>query len=620
MTDSGNQASTSNSTAAEQSGIPEPQIRTSRLRIPDVRIPAPRDGNDAVPGPGSSASQFAEPEPLVPGVWSPQPGIAPATGYSETASGLIAPEHSSGPGRRDFFRASGALGAALVAGGLVHSATSARSSRMFAPDTTPTTADWNALKAKLSTHKLYRPGQSGYNFAKELFSPQYDALKPSGVAYCKTEADVAACVSFVVKFKMPVRARSGGHSYGGWSSVTNGLIIDISEMNSMSFGTNSVTVGTGIDLINFYSGIAAKGKAVPGGTCPTVGIAGLTMGGGVGALGRHYGLTCDNLTSLRVVTADGVTQKCDSSTNPNLYWASRGGGGGSFGVATSFTFTTHDLSHLVLFSVGWSWSQAAKVVRGWQSWAPHAPGTVWSECGLGGGFGSAPSVFVAGSFVGSVADAKKEVENLLHAVGVSATIHATNYTYLGAMLHYAGCTAVRGCDTPPGGSLPRVPFFAKSDIFTKPIDNSGISALVSAVERLHTTHGAAGGSGSIAFDALGGAINAKKPAETAFVHRDALFLAQYYTSWTWPGSSGGVSNQHKWLNSLYSAVHPHASGQAYQNYADPTLTNWQTAYYGANYGRLSQTKLEYDPHQVFTFPQAIRPPAVVPCADTDPDC
>ena len=641
MTDSGNQASTSNITKAEQSAIPEPDLRTPGrhapdlrvpeprkpdLRVPELRIPAPRDGGDPWPGPGFAASEFAGPAPLVPGVWSPQLGIAPgysdpASGYSATPSGLIAPDRSPGPGRRDFFRASGALGAVLVAGGLVHSATSARSSRLFAPDTTPTTADWNALKAKLSTHKLYRPGQSGYNFAKELFSPQYDSLKPSGVAYCKTEADVANCVAFVVKFKMPVRARSGGHSYGGWSSVTNGLILDITEMNSMSFGTNSVTVGTGIDLINFYSGIAAKGKAVPGGTCPTVGIAGLTMGGGVGALGRHYGLTCDNLTSLRVVTADGVTQKCDSGTNPNLYWASRGGGG-SFGVATSFTFTTHDLSHLVLFSVGWSWSQAAKVVRGWQSWAPHAPGTVWSECGLGGGFGGAPSVFVAGSYVGSVANAKKEVENLIHAVGVSATIHATNYTYLGAMLHYAGCTnvPVHACDTPPGGSLPRVPFFAKSDIFTKPIDNAGISALVSAVERLRTTHGAAGGSGSIAFDALGGAINAKKPGETAFVHRDGLFLAQYYTSWTWPGSSSGVSNQRSWLNTLYGAVHPHASGQAYQNYADPTLTNWQTAYYGANYGRLSQTKLEYDPHQVFTFPQAIRPPAVVPCGDADPDC
>ena len=112
----------------------------------------------------------------------------------------------------------------------------------------------------MSTHKLYQPGQSGYTFAHELFSPQFDYAEPAGVAYCKQNADVAACLSFVTKFKLPVRERSGGHSYGGWSSVNSGLIIDVSEMNSMKFGTNTVTVGTGIDLINFYGGLAAGAR------------------------------------------------------------------------------------------------------------------------------------------------------------------------------------------------------------------------------------------------------------------------------------------------------------------------------------------------------------------------
>jgi len=595
-----------------------------------------------IPAPHVSAPHV--PAPHVPAPHVPAPRVAADTATTAELSALTAPGQllhpaygqprlslPPGQGRRDFLRGSGAIGAALIAGGLLGPAASAslhtaarrpdsgRPAWLFSGDATPSKADWEALRRQLSTHKLYLPGEAGYNFAKELFSPQWDSLRPAGVAYCKRNSDVSACIAFVRKFKLPVRVRSGGHSYGGWSSVSNGLILDISEMNSMSFGTGTVTVGTGIDLIDFYGGLAARGKAVPGGTCPTVGIAGLTLGGGVGALGRIYGLTCDNLRSLEVVTADGTPRTCDPATNQNLYWASRGGGGGNFGVATSFTFTTHDLTSLVLFFAPWPWAQAGKVVSGWQSWAPHGPDNLWSECYLGGAFGRAPSVFVAGSYVGSVAGARAELEKLYHLVGSASRASVTSYSYLNAMLHYAGCTQVSGCDTPPGGHLARVPFFAKSDIFTRPLSGAAITALVRGAERLSGISGAAGGAGSIAFDALGGAINRPKPDATAFVHRTALFQAQYYTSWNWPGASRGVANQRNWLDSYYKAIHPFASGQAYQNYCDPGLKNWEQAYYGSNYPRLSETKLQYDPTEVFTFPQAIRPPHKVPCTDT-PDC
>ena len=528
--------------------------------------------------------------------------------------------------RRDFLFASGAVGAALVASrfvgsaatatqqhGTARSASSVRSARpawLHPLQTPPTTADWRALRRALSTHDLIRPGQSGYGFAKELFSPQYDSLNPTGIAYCKLASDVAACVNFAGKFKLPVRARSGGHSYGGWSSVDNGLIIDVSQLNSMKFGTNTVTVGSGIDLINFYSGLAARGKAVPGGSCPTVGIAGLTLGGGVGVLSRIYGLTSDNLQSLDIVTADGSTQTCNSSSNRGLYWASRGGGGGNFGVATSFTFGTHDLTSLVLFGLSWPWSQASRVVSAWQSWAPHEPDALWSNLHLSAAFGGSPFIGVGGSFVGSVAGAKAELDKLYHLVGTGPSGSSIGEnSYLNAMLIEAGCegVSVHACDTPPGGSLPRVPFFAKSDFFTKPLDSAAITTLLGGIDRLRTIKGAAGGSGSIAFDALGGAVNRVKPENTAFVHRDSLFLAQYYTSWNWPGSSSGVANQKTWIDSYYNAVHPHASGQAYQNYLDPDLQNFEDAYYGANYARLQGIKSRYDPGQLFTFPQAIKP-------------
>src|ERR1700722_867927 len=335
--------------------------------------------------------------------------------------------------RREFLHASGAVGAAVVAGGFPAPAAAAARSRaatahraatsqarpawLSSPDTTPSNADWDALRHKLSTGKLYRPGQSGYNVAKELFSPQFDSLKPSGVGYCKTTADVQACLSFVTKFNLPVRMRSGGHSYGGWSSVTNGLILDVSEMNSMSFSGNTVTVGAGMDLINFYGGLAAKGKAVPGGSCPTVGMAGLALGGGIGVLTRLYGLTSDNIRSVEIVTADGVKRTCDSSKNAALYWASRGGGGGNFGVTTSFTFTTHNLNSLILFGLIWPWSHAARVISAWQSWAPHGPDALWSNMQLSAPFGQgSPQIFVGGSFVGSAAAAQAQLDELYHNV------------------------------------------------------------------------------------------------------------------------------------------------------------------------------------------------------------
>jgi FAD/FMN-containing dehydrogenase len=516
--------------------------------------------------------------------------------------------------RRDFLYASGADGAALVAGRLGLAAIPAATARkatpawLSGPRAAPTQADWNALRNQLSTHRLYQPGQAGYVQAHELFSPQYDALQPSGVSYCKTAADVALCLSFVTKFGLAVRMRSGGHSYGGWSSVTGGLILDVTEMNSMSFGTGTVTVGTGIDLINFYGGLAAHGKAVPGGSCPTVGIAGLTLGGGIGVLARIYGLASDNLRSLQVVTADGSTLTCSPTSNEPLYWASRGGGGGNFAVATSFTFGTHDLTNVVLFFLGWPWSQAGRVVSAWQSWAPHEPDALWSNLHLSAAFGGLPSVGVGGSFVGSVAAARTELDKLYHLVGTGpSSVTTVEHTFLSAMLLEAGCAnvPVHACDTQPGGKLPRVPFYAKSDFFSKPLSKSGMNALLAGIERLRTIKGATGGAGSIAFDALGGAVNRVAPDATAFVDRDALFGAQYYTSWTWPGTHAGRANQLAWIRAYYKTVHPNANGQAYQNYADPDLVNWQQAWYGANYAMLQAVKIKYDPGNLFKFPQAI---------------
>src|SRR5229473_176657 len=135
--------------------------------------------------------------------------------------------------------------------------------------TAPALTDWHTLRRSLSTKELIQPGQGGYTTARELFDPRFDAIEPAGIAYCRTPQDVSACLAFVRRFGLPVAARSGGHSYGGWSSST-GLVVDVTQMNSfqVAAGGNTVQVGTGTRLVDFYNGLAAHGLAVPGGSSP----------------------------------------------------------------------------------------------------------------------------------------------------------------------------------------------------------------------------------------------------------------------------------------------------------------------------------------------------------------
>ena len=535
------------------------------------------------------------------------------------------------PGRRAFLRLAAAAGGASLlsaCSGNGSASTAVSSTGAAAPPSAggtamsagaraasgpPKAADWAALARDLSG-PLIRPGESGYTTAKELFDPRFDSLRPAGIAYCRHPHDVATSLAFVRKYRLPVAARCGGHSYAGWSS-TSGLIVDVTRMAGVSVsGGNpkTATVGAGTRLIDFYHGLAAHGRAVPGGSCPTVGISGLTLGGGIGVVARAYGLTCDNVTSLQIVTADGQIRTASARANSDLFWACRGGGGGNFGVVTSFTFTTHPAGEIILFFLSWPWSQAARVIAAWQSWAPHAPDQLWSNLHLAAApGGSVPSIQVGGTYLGTVSEAAAQLEKLYAAVGSDpSSPFLESTTWLHAMLVEADCASltVQQCHLPTqaaGGQLSRASEYAKSDFFTKPLSSHGIGTLLAGVENFQRVSGAPGGSGGIAFDALGGAVNRVAPGATAFVHRNALFGAQYTTTWPVGSAAAEVARQHAWQQSFWQSMRRYASGQAYQNYIDPSLANWRQAYYGANYTRLTQVKAAYDPHRLFRFPQAV---------------
>jgi FAD/FMN-containing dehydrogenase len=555
-----------------------------------------------------------------------------------------------GPDRRRFFLIGGlSLGAAAVAGAGIgevlaghgrsggsqqgSGSPSAAPTVTPAATATPTTVarppeagDWAALRRRLSSGLLVTPDSSGYDTAKLAFDPKFDQARPQGIAYCASAADVSACLAFVRRFGLPVAVRSGGHSYGGWSS-TSGLVIDVSKLSRVRVDSagGTVRVGAGTLLIDLYSQLAARGLAVPGGSCPTVGIAGLALGGGVGVVSRLFGLSCDNIVGVQIVTADGTVRDCAAGSEADLFWACRGGGGGSFGVVTAFTFRTHPAPDLVLFSLQWPWSEAAQVIGAWQSWAPEGPDELWSNVHLNNGPGSEPTISVGGTYAGDLGQAQALLDRLYAAAGSQpSSVFVRSEDFLACMLVEAGCSglSVGQCHLPtqhPAGVLTRPPEYAKSDFYTERLPAKGIDTLLAQVAALSQVDGAPGAVGGVAFDAFGGAINRIAPEQTAFVHRDALFLAQYSTGWV-PGSgsaaapAGGagspeVARQRAWLARFHAAMRPYASGQAYQNYADPDLADWQRAYYGANYARLQRIKAAVDPADLFRFPQSVELPA-----------
>jgi FAD/FMN-containing dehydrogenase len=374
------------------------------------------------------------------------------------------------------------------------------------------------------------------------------------------------------------------------------MVLDLRELRhiTVDLRNRTATVGAGSQLIDVYAALAARGVTIPAGSCPSVGVAGHALGGGMGLAGRQFGLTADNLLEAEIITADGRVRTASKHRNPDLHWALRGGGGGNFGVVARLKFRVHAVPRSVAgFFVSWPWSRAADALAAWQEWAPHARSQLTSVFHLTAAAGGT-FVNVGGQSLGPASDLGRLLVPLT-AVG-GAAVSSGNYTYLQAQQMWANCdrvslTACHTEGTRPGGTLPRASFRAKSDYVAKPLPAAARDALVRSTE----TRAQLSGSGAILFDSYGGAINRVATDATAFVHRHVLFCIQYLSY------GGGAS----WLESTSRQVAPYVTGGAYANYIDPDLRRWQTAYYGSNYRRLRDIQREVDPHHYFNFPQAI---------------
>jgi len=431
-----------------------------------------------------------------------------------------------------------------------------------------------------------------------VYNTRFDGRRPDAVVQVRDTADVVAAIRWANRFDVPLVARSGGHSYGGYSTTSDGVVLDLSRLDGIRVAGGRATVGPAAKLIDVQRALTGRGVTVPSGSCPTVAIGGLALGGGHGLAGRRFGLTSDNLLAARVVTADGQVRHADATTHEDLYWACRGGGGGNFGVVTSLTLKTHRVSRASYFFVSWPWSQASEAIAAWQRFAPEAPPGLTSILSLGTTGGSGPPhVGAFGQFFGGEAVLRRLVRPLTRVAG--ASLRTGSSSYFTMVLRWAGCLdeGFGACHRSTRSS-----FYAKSDYFHRRLGPRGRAAMIHGIERRQRTPSL--GSGALLLDAYGGALNRPAPDATAFVHRDMLFSVQYLAYFH--GAAAGRASR-RWINATWHALRPHASGEAYQNYIDPDLVHWQRAYYGSNLARLREIKKQVDPDFRFRFGQAIPP-------------
>ena len=440
-----------------------------------------------------------------------------------------------------------------------------------------------ALAAAVRGPVLVRGGV-GYALARLEYDSAFDAVRPLAVVQPLDAADVAAAVRWSARAGVQIVARSGGHSYGGYSTVANGVVVDLQRLGAVTVSQGRALVGAGARLGNIYDRLARRGVAVPAGTCPSVGIGGHALGGGFGLASRAWGLASDNVLAVQIVTADGKVIVADARHHPDLYWACRGGGGGNFGLVTRFTFRTHAVAQGSYFVATWPWAQAATVIASFLAWAPHQPDGLGALCRLAAGPGG-PTVQVFGQYLGSEAALEAALATLRPAASRLTTGTAT---WLDLVRRWAGCL---GHPLPDCAAPGHTSFAGASDYIAKVPAAGQLAKFTQVVE----ARGAS--SGALLIDAYGGAINRVKPAATAFVHRNELASIQYYA---------GGTGARAWVDATRAALEPAVTGAAYVNYIDPHLANWQEAYYGANLARLRAVKKAYDPHDLFHFPQSIR--------------
>ena len=436
---------------------------------------------------------------------------------------------------------------------------------------------WSSLASSIGGSVLLPGNGAQFSSGKQVFNSLYDGSNPAAVVTVTSQADVQKAVAFATANKLKIAPRGGGHSYIGASGAAGTLVLDLRPLpGGVNFdsGSGNVTVPAATELYAVHKALAGAGRAIPAGTCPTVGVAGLALGGGLGADSRHAGLTCDALRSARVVLPSGDVVTTSANDNPDLFWALRGGGGGNFGVTTSMTFATFAAAESDLVRIEFPPSSTVQVLTGWQSWLSGADRNIWAIVDLSFGSGEANCHVLATCPAGGGA---RVVDAIKSAIGVQpSAVQNKAFSHMDLVMYLAGGSAT---------SSPRG-FVAGSDVMTT-VNSDAAHAIATAIGQWK----AADGQASVIVDPLGGAIGDVAEGDSAFPWRRQSAILQWYVE----PSSSTVSAAKQWLSAAHQAVQQFSVG-GYVNYLEPNTS--ASRYFGPNLSRLSSIRQKYDPGRV----------------------
>ncbi|MEF2979306.1 FAD-binding oxidoreductase [Subtercola sp. YIM 133946] len=452
------------------------------------------------------------------------------------------------------------------------------------------------LDASALPGRVVLPGDEGFDAARRSWNHLF-SHQPAAVVYPQSTQDAVDAVSWARTAGLPLRVRSGGHCLEGWSTLDDGLVIDVSDLHSVSIDAENrtATVGAGVSQAAAVAALGAAGFAAPTGTEGSVGLVGATLGGGFGLLTRAFGMACDNLLAAEIVVASAHGAEAitvDADHHVELLRALRGAGNGSFGVVTSLTFAVHPLARVASVTVTWPGLDAlAEVFDLWQRSAPFADERLTSQLEINRG----SMVLFAVLASGDEREALRMLEPLL-AIGspdVATTDAPWPETYQGFQV--------------PLGEEPANWKFA-SQFVTEPFPPEAIAVIRSFLA------GAPTDGCNYFTNAFGGVVATSEPhGGSAFAHRDALFYAEPGAGW---GVRGGVGAPDDpltpvclaWVAAFAAALEPFTNG-AYPNVPNAGAVSWAMDYWGPDVARLSAVKRAYDPTDVFRFPQSVPPSA-----------
>ena len=462
--------------------------------------------------------------------------------------------------------------------------------------------DWAALQDAIAGDVIL-PSSSEYEEIRKPFLARFHDVRPEAVVLCGTPSDVGETVELAVRSGLPLAIRSGGHCFAG-RSTSPGVVIDVTPMQSVSVSGGLATVGAGARLGHVYESLEQHCLMVPAGSCPSVGVAGLTLGGGLGIFGRKYGLTSDQLVGAQIVLADGRVVDCDDEHDEELFWALRGAGSGNFGVVTSFLFRTHPAPSATNIHLAWSFDHAVAVIDAWQAWAPAAPDELAASLLLRvvGEVEKPATVDLFGTLLGSEREAAELLDDLVARAGVDPeSDFRSRMSFAETRAYWADLGAADEVDeTHHAPPLQVHPYF-KSEFFRQALPAGTVAGLVANLAEGRVP----GQSRELDFTPWAGAYNRVEEDSTAFAHRGELFSLKHAVTVDADAATAAKEAADHWVKRSWSTVRPWGSGRVFPNFPDPDLPDSGPAYYGTNYERLLGVKRRYDPDNVFRFDQSL---------------